>query len=102
MSTVAIKRGAALRLQLTFQNDDGTPVDLTNVGLYAKVRTAADDLVTTLPIVRASVVGVALVTVLDTTTWPIGLLRSDILAVVDGVPVVSDTFGISVQRSITP
>jgi hypothetical protein len=101
MPQIEIKQGAALRMQWTFTNNDGSPADLTSVTLSSQVRTVTNDLVTALPIVRTAAQGVATVEVDDTTAWPIGLLRCDIKAVIAGVPVLSDTFGIHVQRSVT-
>ena len=101
MTAIAIKRGAALRMQLTFQQDDGTPADLTAVVLSGQLRTVTDDLVTSLPIVRTAALGVATVEIADTTQWPVGLLLGDIKAVIGGVPILSDTFGVSVGRAVT-
>ena len=101
MAEIRIKRGATLALQLTFQADDGTPLDLTAVTLSAQVRTPAGDLVTGLPIVRTDVAGVATVTVNDTSQWPVGMLRSDLKALIAGAAVFSDTFAIHVSQAVT-
>ena len=101
MGEIRIKQGDALRLLATVQDDDGQPVDLTVATLRGAVRTATGDLVTSLPIVRAEAAGVALITVADTTQWPVGLLRADILLTSDGLPIHSDTFGIHVGRAVT-
>jgi hypothetical protein len=101
MVEIAIKRGAALRMQLTFQQDDSTPADLTAVALSGQIRTVTDELVTNLPIVRTAARGVATIEVDDTTQWPIGLLRGDVKAVVGGVPILSDTFGVAVRKAVT-
>jgi hypothetical protein len=101
MPEIVIKRGSALRLTLTFQQDDGTPADLTAIALSGQLRTVTDDLVTNLPIVRTAALGVATIDVNDTTGWPIGGLRADIKAVSAGVPDLSDTFGITVRKAVT-
>ena len=98
---IEIKKGASLSLQFSVFNDDGTAADLTAVALTAHVRDPLGNLVSALPIVRASPTGVATVSVPDTSLWPEGLLRADIKAVVAGSVLYSDTFGIMVQRSIT-
>lgn len=100
---IRIKRGEALLLQLTFLHDDGiTPVDLTTVTLAGQVRDPVGGLVATLPIVvSATQEGVALVTVADTSQWPLGMVRGDVRATAGGLPQLSDTFGIRVNRAVT-
>ena len=101
MARIEIKQGASLSLQFSVFNDDGSAADLTAVALTAHVRSPVDDLVSSLPIVRTSIVGVATVFVPDTRLWPVGLLRADLRAVVAGSTIYSETFGIQVQRAVT-
>lgn len=101
LGQIALKRGSTLRLQLTFNEDTGGRSDLTNVELKSQVRTPSGDLVTTLPIIRTDAEGVATVEVVDTTGWPVGLLRMDIRAIINGVPVISETIGIQVGGAFT-
>ena len=101
MSEIRIKRGETLRLMFTFTDDHGVPIDLSTVMLAAQVRAPNDDLVAVLPIVVTDVSGVATVQVADTAQWPLGLLRSDIKLLTGGLPVLSDTFGIRVNRAVT-
>lgn len=98
---IRIKRGAALRLQMQFQDDVNQPVDLTNITLTSHVRTAAGDLIAALPVVRAYLPGIATVEVADTTTWSRGRHRADIRATIDGLPVLSDTFAVIVAAPVT-
>ena len=98
---IEIKQGEALLMQWLFQNDDGSAADLSNVTLRSHVRTVTGDLVTSLPIVRTATQGIATVTVADTTMFPVGELRCDILAVVNGLNDLSETFGIRVGRAVT-
>jgi len=102
MPEVRIKQGEALLLQLTFLHADNTPVDLTTVTLAGQVRDSVGDLVATLPIVISGTSeGIATVTVADTSQWPLGLLRGDIKATAGGLPVLSDTYPIRVNRAVT-
>lgn len=101
MPQLAIKQGAAFLMQWTCQNDDGTPADLTSVTLKSQLRTVTGDLVTTLPVVRTAVIGIATVEVDDTTQWPVGMLLGDIKATIGGRPILSDTFGVMVGRAVT-
>ena len=101
MSEVRIKRGEALRLMFTITDDNGVPIDLSIVMLAAQVRAPNDDLVATLPILVTDTMGIATVQVADTTRWPLGLLRSDIKLLTGGLPVLSETFGIHVNRAVT-
>lgn len=97
-----IRQGDTLLLQLTVQDDEGNPVDLTNLALASQVRDAVGNLVATLGITKTIVPGVATITQLATSFWPIGTLRADIKAVTTGGVIVhSETFGIRVGRSVT-
>ena len=96
-----IKRGATLDLTIEIQNDDGSPVDLSGAGVWSQVRDAADNVVATLTPAISAVAGAVVLTVLDTSGWPLGLLRCDVRVVVAGRVAFSDTFGIMVGRSVT-
>ncbi len=98
---IRVKQGASLLLQFTFQNDDGTPVDLTNLTLASQVRDPEGVLVATLPIVLTGTEGVATVTVADTSQWAPGTLRGDVAGVTGGLTVISETFGVRVERAVT-
>lgn len=98
---IRIKRGAALRLVMRFQDDQSQPIDLSTVTLTSQVRDATDALIAALPIVRAATLGMATVEVGDTSAWPAGRHRVDVRAVVDGVTVMSDTFALVVGRAVT-
>ena len=102
MGELRIKQGEALLFQMTFLHEDNSAVDLTSVTLAAQVRDPVGNLVATLPIVVTGTTrGVATVTLADTTQWPLGLLRADVRATAGGLPVLSDTFGIRVNRAVT-
>ena len=101
MGQLTLKRGATLDLTIGIQNDDGSPVDLTGAGVISQVRTAADELVATLSPVITGVAGAVALTVLDTSAWPIGLLRCDVRVSLAGRIAFSDTFGILVTRAVT-
>ncbi len=100
-SQIRIKRGETLALQALFVDNDGTPIDLTNATLTAQLRDPVGDLVATLPIVRTATDGVATITVPNTSDWPVGMLRTDILCVSSGLGVITDTIGIRVERAVT-
>jgi hypothetical protein len=97
---IHIKQGAALRLTLTFYEQDA-PVDLSTVTLSSQARTAVGTLVATLPITVTGTPGLATVEMDDTGDWPIGLLRCDVRMVIAGVTSLSETFPIRVERSVT-
>ena len=101
MTDIRIKRGAALRLQMQFQDDANQPIDLTNITLASHVRTGAGDLIAALPVVRSYLPGIATVEVADTSTWPRGRHRADIRATIDGLAVMSDTFPVVVAGPVT-
>ena len=101
MNEIRIKRGAALIMQMAFTDDFSVPIDLTNVTLAAQVRDSSDNLVAVLPITITAQTGIATVQVADTTLWPVGLLRTDILLTTAGLPVLSESIPIRVNRQIT-
>jgi hypothetical protein len=97
---IHIKQGAALRMTMNFYEQDA-PVDLSTVTLSSQVRTALNELIATLPITVTDTPGLATVEVDNTSDWPIGLLRCDVKALIAGVPSLSQTFPIRVERSVT-
>jgi hypothetical protein len=101
MGQITLKRGATLDLTIGIQTDTGTPVDLTGAGVVSQVRTAADEWVAALAPVITGVAGAVAITVLDTSAWPLGLLRCDVRVSLAGRIAFSDTFGILVTRSVT-
>ena len=99
---VSIKRGESLSLNVDFANADGSAYPLAGVALTAMVRDAEENLVATLTPTATTTPGQALIFVQDTSAWPLGLLRLDVLVQPAGGPqVISDTIGVMVQRSIT-
>ena len=91
-----------LALNIVFTNADGTAFDLSTVVLSGTVRDAGGALVTSLPVVSASIAGAASVMVPSTTAWPVGLLRGDIVvAAADGTAAISEAFGIRVEAPVT-
>lgn len=102
MRNFEIKRGAALVLTLAATQADGTASDLTALTVRGMVRDGRDNLVDQLAVVASPTApGVATITVTDTTSWPLGLLKAD-LWVSDGVlPAITRTFGINVVPSVT-
>ncbi len=100
MREIHVKQGSALRLTMTFY-EQGAPVDLSTVTLSSQVRTALNELIATLPVTITGTPGLATVEVDNTSSWPIGLLRCDVLAMINGVPDLTETFAIRVERSVT-
>jgi len=98
---VCIKQGAALVVNLQFNNDDGTPADLSAVALSSQVRDGLGNIIAALPITLGATMGTASIEVVDTVAWPIGVLRADIKAVLGGLPAYSQTFAVRVERSVT-
>ena len=99
---VTIKRGASLVLPLNFANADGSAYALAGVALEAQLRDAEENLVATLTPAQTATVGQAQIFVQDTSAWPVGLLRLDVLVQPAGGPQsISDTIGIEVLRSET-
>jgi len=101
MLDMRIKQGDTLRFTAAIQDDDCVPVDLANVQLASQVRTSTDELVATLPITITDQTGVVTVEVIDTSQWPIGLLRVDLKVTVAGRVIHSETWGIRVNKAVT-
>ncbi|MDA8049951.1 MAG: hypothetical protein M0002_08095 [Rhodospirillales bacterium] len=100
MTDIRIKRGTALQLTMVFANADGSAFDLTQVALSGDVRDSRDNLVGELTFTLGAP-GVATVTVADTSTWPLGLLRADVAIVSAGWQTLSETIPIYVDRPVT-
>jgi hypothetical protein len=100
MEEIRIKRGASLNMTLQF-SDDGAPWDVGHVALSAQVRAADGTFVAQLPLVKQSTLGLVTVVVPDTSQWPVGRLRCDLLAALEGENVYSETFAIMVAQSVT-
>jgi hypothetical protein len=101
MAALHIKRGATLAFAVNFTLQ-GAPCAISSLNLSAQVRDAEFNLVATLAIEPTSTLGQAQVMVQDTSAWPEGLLRLDVLAQVPGgVQALSETFGIFVERAVT-
>ncbi|OYV24527.1 MAG: hypothetical protein B7W99_01890 [Rhodospirillales bacterium 20-58-10] len=100
-ASFAIKRGASLALIAAFTNPDGSITNLTGVTMSASVRDAEFNLVATLTPVATSTPGQASITVADTSSWPEGWLRIDMLATGAGWQVLSPTYGIFVGRPMS-
>lgn len=102
MSVIRIKRGASLSLTVTFATASGSPVSPTGWTLTAQIRDAERTFVEDLPIVQTAVAGQAQIVVQDTSGWPEGLLRFDVLAVAaDGTRSISETAGVYVDKAVT-
>jgi hypothetical protein len=102
MSAVRIKRGATLSLTLAFSNADGSAYGLSGVTLLAHVRDAEENLVATVTPLATMTPGLASLYVQDTSAWPEGLLRMDVLVQPAGGPQsLSQTVGIYVDHAIT-
>jgi hypothetical protein len=98
---VCIKVGDTLLMTWTFQNDDGSAVDLTSVTLASQVRDPLGNLVATLaPVKAATPLNVATVQQ-PTVGWPVGLLRCDVSVTSSAGTQLSETFGIRVNRAVT-
>lgn len=100
---IDIKRGQSLNCGLQFNNDDGTPANLSASTITSQVRDYLNTLVASLSIVVTGdgTAGAATMAFGDTSGWPPGVLRCDIKVVTSGVVQFSETFSIQVGRSVT-
>lgn len=98
---VHVRQGDSLLLTLTFQNDDGSGVELTNATITGQVRTVTGDLVATLSVTNTPVLNVATVQVSSTALWPWGMLLCDLKLIANGLIQHTEIFGIRVARSVT-
>lgn len=101
MANFAIKRGETLNLIAAFTNPDGSIPSLAGVSMTATVRDAQFNQVAVLTPVATATAGQASISVLDTSSWPEGWLRIDVLAVGSGWQVLSPTYALFVGRAVT-
>jgi hypothetical protein len=99
--SIPLKQGASFILGLQFSNDDGTPTDLGTCSVTSQLRDSQNTLIANLPVVSGGVSGTASINVLDTSAWPLGVLRCDIKVASSQQIIFSETFSISVARSVT-
>ncbi len=98
---ITVKQGASLNLLLQVWNDDGTAADISTVALTANVRNSQGQLVAVLPITQPGQTGAAAISVYDTSSWPLGILRLDVRLQGASSVLISDTLAIVVGRSVT-
>ncbi|OYV89666.1 MAG: hypothetical protein B7Z57_11600 [Acidiphilium sp. 37-60-79] len=100
MADIRVKRGAALTLNFGFGNPDGTPFDIQNVLLTLTVADPRGNLLASTGLQPTGVAGQAAVTIQSTATWPEGLVQADLLITVNGTSIISQSFGIRVERPV--
>ncbi len=101
---ITLKRGAVLNLSVAFKDHHRRPIDLTGRTVTSQVRDARNEVVAELPVnVPVPSSGVAGVSGVDTTDWPLGTLRCDfrMLTVSSNQAIFSETFAIHLQRGVT-
>lgn len=101
MTDIRIKRGMPLSLNVVFSNADGSAFDITGFTLGGTVRDARSNLVAALAPAATTITGAASVMVQDTAGWPEGLLQGDIVVTSADGSVISEAFGIRVERPVT-
>lgn len=101
MADIRIKRGSTLTLTFAFGNADGTAFNLAGVALMMAVADPrGNTLALVVPVIGATP-GVAAVTIPSTANWPEGLMEADILITAASGQVISQSFGIRVERPVT-
>lgn len=97
-----IKQGALLSISLAFQQDDGTPIDMTGAVITSQIRDGLGNLIATPTITPTALqLGQLSYTAQTDATWPTPYVRSDIYVSLNDVPTYSDTFFISVTAPVT-
>lgn len=98
--TLVVKQGASFQLTVAAQNNDGTPVNLTQATLTSQVRDAYGNLIANLTLMPTTFLGQYSITE-PTTVWPPGDLVWDIKIVQAGLTLISETAGILVIPAVT-
>jgi hypothetical protein len=98
---ITLKAGASFNLALAFNSDAGVAIDMTPFTVAAQVRDAEGVLVTDLPITLQPTLGTGSISVLDTSGWPLGMLRCDVRVSSSTEVLISQTFSILVLRAVT-
>lgn len=97
-----VKQGAQLQLAGQLVQDDGTPVNITGATLFSEIRDPYGALVATptLAITNAAL-GQFSYSVLSSTAWPTGQVKTDIYVSLNGTPFFTDTFMLTVAPAVT-
>ncbi len=97
---IHIKRGETLTVPLTI-TADGSGLALTGDTVICEVRDGEHVLVASPSVTAGGTVGDYTVTVLDTSAFPEGLLRMDVLIIeANGERTIGQTIGIEVERAM--
>jgi hypothetical protein len=109
MPDIRIKRGSLLGLLFAFGNPDGTPWNAQSASMTFTVADprgnvlASAELGVLQPNITFALTGVAgqaSVSIYSTANWPEGLMQADLLVSVNGMQVISQSFGIRVERPV--
>jgi hypothetical protein len=100
MRPLFIKKGSTLQLLIAFENDDGTPLNLTTVVTTSQVREPSGKLIANLVLTTTATAGQYSVAQ-ATDVWPIGQLLMDFKIVQGSVVLKTQTVSIEVVQAIT-
>ena len=104
VNRIAIKAGDTLEMLVSFTvAANGVPMALTGLTVTGEVRLPDGTLVAALTVASGPSPGTLLLTAPDTTEWPPGLMAADlVLTGVDGSRLHTPSWGITVERAVTP
>lgn len=98
-----IKRGDSFNMACTYK-ENGTPANLTQYTINSQLRDSGDNLVQALLVTKAdqsSLPGAFVLSAIDTSVFPIDLLRCDIQFVEGTTTRSTQTFFIPVEEDVT-
>jgi hypothetical protein len=99
---IHVKRGETLIVPLTITTTGGSGLATTGDTVICEIRDAEHVLVASPSLIAGGTVGDYTATVLDTSAFPEGLLRMDLLIIeADGERTIGQTIGIEVERAMS-
>ena len=85
MSEIYLKRGDTYDPEWIFKNDDGTLMDISGFVISSVIRDSKRRIVATMDCSNVDIANSKVIPApFDTSTWPIGLLKTDIKIMVNG------------------
>lgn len=109
MGDIRVKRGASLALNFDFGNPDGTPWDAQGASMTLTIADPRGNLLLSAQLnvltplcafVLTGTAGQASATIYSTADWPEGLMQGDLLIAANGMSMISQSFGIRVERPV--
>ncbi len=101
MTSFAIKQGETMLLAINMADDNGVPIDISQLAISAQVRDGRANLIEALSVMLGAETGTGILQANDTANWPTGRLLCDVKLSLGSLAVATETFAIFVSSGVT-